>query len=115
MPIQYIQGYWYYGKITLKVVPPVFIPRIESHDIVHLCEKTLKNQKLLDQKRISFLEIGPGTGAISCYLLYRNKNMEGKAVEIYKKAYDLTKENAIRILGDNYSNKFQVKHNNFEN
>ena len=81
----------------------MFIPRIESHDIVHLCEKIVK-EKIEKSEKISFLEIGPGSGAISCYLLYRNKdqNMHGKAVEIYKRAYDLTKTNAEKILGKNY-------------
>ena len=40
--------------------------------------------------------------------------MEGKAVEIFRKAYNLTKINAVRILGQSFQDFFEVKNQSFE-
>lgn len=64
MPIQYIIGEWDFRNVTLKMQPPVFIPRPETEELVELilqqfdCKRTMR-----------FLEIGCGTGAISIALL----------------------------------------------
>lgn len=87
MPIQYIQGYWYYSEIILKVRPPVFIPRTESSEIVDICLNHLSSSEGLptnsqsgvihSQKTINFFEVGPGSGAISLLLLHRRSDLIG--------------------------------------
>lgn len=65
MPVQYIIGEWEFCDLVLKMVPPVFIPRPETEELVELilqqCDSNLT---------IRFLEIGCGSGAISLALLH---------------------------------------------
>lgn len=64
MPVQYIIREWDFCDLTLKMVPPVFIPRPETEQMIELiC------QKVEDELPIRFLEIGCGSGAISLALL----------------------------------------------
>lgn len=65
MPLQYILGEWDFHQITLKLVPPVFIPRPETEQLVELAIEKLKE---LEAPRV--LEIGCGSGAISLALLH---------------------------------------------
>ena len=64
MPVQYIIGQWDFRDITLKMMPPVFIPRPETEELVELIL-----QQVEPKEPIRFLEIGSGTGAISVSLL----------------------------------------------
>lgn len=65
MPIQYILGEWDFADLKLKVVPPVFIPRPETEELVELIL-----QQCDDKLSMRFLEVGSGTGAISLALLH---------------------------------------------
>lgn len=65
MPVQYILGEWDFHCLTLKVVPPVFIPRPETEQLVELAIRNLK-----DLEAPKVLEIGCGSGAISLALLH---------------------------------------------
>lgn len=64
MPIQYIIGQWEFRDMTLKMIPPVFIPRPETEELVELILMQVDANK-----PISFLELGCGSGAISLALL----------------------------------------------
>lgn len=88
MPIQYIIGEWDFYSMKLKMRPNVFIPRPETEGLVSM---------ILNENRLrsgSFLEIGPGTGAISIALLTNLSNFNGVAMERSKIAAKLTIENA---------------------
>lgn len=65
MPVQYICGEWDFCDLVLKIVPPVFIPRPETEELVELIL-----QQSDDKLTMRFLEIGSGTGAISLALLH---------------------------------------------
>lgn len=65
MPVQYIIGEWEFYNLELKTVPPVFIPRPETEELVELIL-----QQNDDKITIRFLEVGCGTGAISLALLH---------------------------------------------
>lgn len=65
MPIQYILGEWDFLDLTLKMVPPVFIPRSETEELVQLIL-----QQCDDKMTMRFLEIGVGSGAISLAMLH---------------------------------------------
>ena len=43
MPVQYIIGEWDFYNITLKLQPPVFIPRPETEQLVDLALQSLEN------------------------------------------------------------------------
>lgn len=64
IPVQYIIGEWNFKDLTLSMVPPVFIPRPETEELVNLI---LQQIDITDE--INFLEIGCGSGAISLALL----------------------------------------------
>lgn len=64
MPIQYVIGQWEFRDLTLKMIPPVFIPRPETEELVELIL-----QQVQINRNLKFLEIGCGTGAISLALL----------------------------------------------
>lgn len=65
MPIQYIIGEWDFCDLVLKMVPPVFIPRPETEELVELILQQVDNKITM-----RFLEVGCGSGAISLALLH---------------------------------------------
>lgn len=65
MPVQYIIREWDFCDIKLRVLPPVFIPRPETEELVELIL-----QQCDDKISMRFLEVGSGTGAISLALLH---------------------------------------------
>jgi release factor glutamine methyltransferase len=64
MPVQYIIGEWDFRDLKLKMIPPVFIPRPETEELVELIL-----QQMDEKNELEFLEIGCGSGAISLSLL----------------------------------------------
>ncbi|NXG39707.1 HEMK1 methyltransferase, partial [Dromaius novaehollandiae] len=106
MPVQYVLGEWDFQDLTLKMRPPVFIPRPETEDLVSLvveegsqkCEE--KNSGLLYPAAAPhpvILEIGCGSGAIALSLLCKLPQSRVIAVDKEKAAVDLTRENAQRL------------------
>lgn len=67
MPVQYIIGEWDFRDLTLKLVPPVFIPRPETEILVEILLKVISSVDGVD--KLDVLEIGCGSGAISLSLL----------------------------------------------
>ncbi|KAK8725160.1 hypothetical protein OTU49_010728 [Cherax quadricarinatus] len=70
MPLQYILGEWDFHSVTLKMRPPVFIPRPETEQLVELALECLQG---IHTPRV--LEIGCGSGAISLSLLHSINNL----------------------------------------
>ncbi|XP_062441708.1 MTRF1L release factor glutamine methyltransferase isoform X2 [Rhea pennata] len=106
MPVQYVLGEWDFQDLTLKMSPPVFIPRPETEDLVSLvveegsqkCEE--KNSGLLFPAAAPhpvILEIGCGSGAIALSLLCKLPQSQVIAVDKEKAAVDLTRDNAQRL------------------
>ncbi|CAL1536985.1 unnamed protein product [Lymnaea stagnalis] len=94
MPIQYIIGEWDFLDLTLKMRPPVLIPRPETEGLANLCMKTLSQKSPTSGM---FLEIGPGTGAVSLAMLNKFKKLTGVVVDISPVACSLTAENAALV------------------
>lgn len=92
MPLQYILGEWDFHNITLKVAPPVFIPRRETEGLVELAIGVLKE---MESPRV--LEIGCGSGAISLALLSAFPQVECVAVDQSRHAVRLTESNAVHL------------------
>ncbi|XP_046952746.1 MTRF1L release factor glutamine methyltransferase isoform X2 [Lynx rufus] len=71
MPVQYILGEWDFQGLSLKMAPPVFIPRPETEELVEwvLKEVTQSSCPMGAQGGPLILEVGCGSGAISLSLL----------------------------------------------
>uniref|UniRef100_A0A8C5NCZ6 peptide chain release factor N(5)-glutamine methyltransferase n=1 Tax=Gouania willdenowi TaxID=441366 RepID=A0A8C5NCZ6_GOUWI len=84
VPVQYVIEEWDFRDITLKMKPPVFIPRPETEVEEH-------------QSRLTFIEVGCGSGAISLSLLKSLPQLKAVALDQSVEAVDLTWENALRL------------------
>lgn len=69
-PVQYIVGGWDFRGLSLRLRPPVFIPRPETEQLVGLILASAGEES-------SFLEIGCGSGAISLSLLKELPQVRG--------------------------------------
>lgn len=71
MPVQYILGEWDFQGLSLKMVPPVFIPRPETEELVEwvLEEVAQRPHAVRAQDGPLILEVGCGSGAITLSLL----------------------------------------------
>ncbi|KOC61154.1 HemK methyltransferase family member 1 [Habropoda laboriosa] len=94
MPVQYIIQEWDFRDITLKLIPPVFIPRPETEMLVHYILKALNSS---ESKSHEILEIGCGSGAISLAIAHTNKTVNCIAIDSNLGACELTKENRDRL------------------
>ena len=92
VPIQYILEEAYFMGLKLKVRPGVFIPRPDTETLVEVSAKKLK--KHFPDKRISLLEIGVGSGAISVSLLTMLRNLDVVALDVSDDALAVAAENA---------------------
>ena len=104
MPVQYIIGEWDFRDITVKLVPPIFIPRPETEILVDFVLKRL-NSSQLDSCEI--LEIGCGSGAISLALAHACKKIKCTAIDASPYACDLTVTNRNNL---NLTNRITVIH-----
>ncbi|XP_061314269.1 MTRF1L release factor glutamine methyltransferase isoform X2 [Pezoporus flaviventris] len=105
MPVQYVLGEWDFRDLTLKMRPPVFIPRPETEDLVSL---VVEEESLMYKKNSGpcfpvsaphpvILEIGCGSGAIALSLLRKLPQSQVIAMDKEEAAVDLTRENAHRL------------------
>lgn len=94
MPVQYIIGEWDFRDITLKLVPPIFIPRPETEILVDF---VLKRLNYLQKEKQEILELGCGSGAISLAIAHSNKNVNCIAIDSNLQACELTKDNRDRL------------------
>ncbi|NXP02746.1 HEMK1 methyltransferase, partial [Thinocorus orbignyianus] len=117
MPVQYVLGEWDFQDLTLKMRPPVFIPRPETEDLISLVveeesRKCEKNSSLCFPFPVPhpvILEIGCGSGAIALSLLRKLPQSRVIAVDKEKAAVDLTRENAHRLQ---LQDRIHVLHHN---
>ncbi|EMP33899.1 HemK methyltransferase family member 1 [Chelonia mydas] len=105
MPVQYVLGEWDFWELTLKMRPPVFIPRPETEDLVSLVlEEEIQrsgspavnvgHQCPTVVSHPVILEIGCGSGAIALSLLSKLPTSQVIAVDKEEAAVNLTRENA---------------------
>ncbi|XP_077182053.1 MTRF1L release factor glutamine methyltransferase isoform X1 [Paroedura picta] len=102
MPVQYVLGEWDFQDLTLKMKPPVFIPRPETEELVSLVvndkyKKKLSSEYFKDSIGPVILEIGCGSGAIALSLLRKLPQSRVVAIDKLEAAVNLTKENAERL------------------
>ncbi|CAI5687501.1 MTRF1L release factor glutamine methyltransferase isoform X1 [Oreochromis niloticus] len=100
MPVQYVIEEWDFRDLTLKMRPPVFIPRPETEELVELVLNDLQMKTEMgvpDKMEPTCLEVGCGSGAISLSLLKTLPQLKGVALDQSQDAVDLTRENALRL------------------
>ncbi|CAL8337451.1 unnamed protein product [Lota lota] len=100
MPVQYVIEEWDFRDLTLKMRPPVFIPRPETEELVELVLADLQGKQdtgMHGERQLTCLEVGCGSGAITLSLLKGLPRLRAIALDQSKHAVDLTKENAVRL------------------
>ncbi|XP_007950205.2 MTRF1L release factor glutamine methyltransferase [Orycteropus afer afer] len=99
MPVQYILGEWDFQGLSLKMAPPVFIPRPETEELVDwVLEEVAQRPCAADtQGSPLILEVGCGSGAIALSLLSQLPQSRVIAVDKGEAAICLTHENAQRL------------------
>ncbi|KAM9226942.1 MTRF1L release factor glutamine methyltransferase [Leptosomus discolor] len=105
MPVQYVLGEWDFQDLTLKMRPPVFIPRPETEDLVSLvveeeswkCEKNSGLCFPVPVPHPVILEVGCGSGAVALSLLCKLPQSRVIATDKEEAAVVLTRENAHRL------------------
>ncbi|XP_031157427.1 MTRF1L release factor glutamine methyltransferase isoform X2 [Sander lucioperca] len=110
MPVQYVIEEWDFRDLTLKMRPPVFIPRPETEELVELVltdlEMKLGTGAGADTQH-TCLEVGCGSGAISLSLLKSLPQLKAIALDQSQDAVDLTGENALRL---GLQDRLQIHH-----
>ncbi|XP_034852795.1 MTRF1L release factor glutamine methyltransferase isoform X2 [Mirounga leonina] len=99
MPVQYILGEWDFQGLSLKMAPPVFIPRPETEELVEwVLEEVAQSPCTVGaQGGPLILEVGCGSGAIALSLLSQLPQSRVIAVDKGEAAICLTQENAQRL------------------
>ncbi|KAF7665709.1 hypothetical protein LDENG_00135140 [Lucifuga dentata] len=106
MPVQYVIEEWDFRDLTLKMRPPVFIPRPETEELVELVLTDLQ-MNLAAEAQQTCLEVGCGTGAVSLSLLKSLPQLKAVALDQSQDAVHLTRENAFRLR---LQDRLQVYH-----
>nr|XP_020644445.1 hemK methyltransferase family member 1 [Pogona vitticeps]XP_020644455.1 hemK methyltransferase family member 1 [Pogona vitticeps]XP_020644462.1 hemK methyltransferase family member 1 [Pogona vitticeps] len=118
MPVQYVLGEWDFQDLTLKMEPPVFIPRPETEELVSLAVDEERKKRLNSAGRRDpwpfppshgpvILEVGCGSGAIALSILKKLPHSRVIAIDKSEAAVNLTKENAERL---NLQDRISVLH-----
>ncbi|KAJ8257384.1 hypothetical protein GJAV_G00185030 [Gymnothorax javanicus] len=97
MPVQYVIEEWDFRDLTLKMRPPVFIPRPETEELVSLVLAGLQSKQRSTVTGLRCLELCCGSGAISLSLLHSLPQLSVVAVDKSQEALSLTRENALRL------------------
>ena len=91
-PLQYIIGETEFCDLKFKVNESTLIPRPETSELV---TKIVNGQQTTDNRQISILDIGTGSGCIAISLAKHIAGSKVYALDISEKALDTAKENAI--------------------
>ena len=92
IPIQYLSGTSYWRDLQLEVSNKVLIPRPETELIIEIISGKFKNK----DEKITFVDLGTGSGAIGIALAMLNPKWKGIATDIDK--------NIIEIASRNFAN-----------
>ena len=105
-PMAYILGEKEFWSKKFEVNKDTLIPRPETELLIEQLYKIYNN------KELSILDIGTGSGCIILSLLGSLKKSKGTGIDISKKAILMAKKNAVR---HNLNNRVNFLHKSFEN
>lgn len=91
-PLQYILGGTEFMSFPFEVQPGVFVPRPETEVLVERAEALLRAIPL--HRELSVLDLCCGSGIIGVSLARRIANLRVTAVDVSRKAIELTRHNA---------------------
>ncbi|OIJ11844.1 protein-(glutamine-N5) methyltransferase, release factor-specific [Anaerobacillus alkalilacustris] len=96
VPVQHITGFEdFYGR-KFTVNEHVLIPRPETEELVlGLLQRIDKH--FADQKRVSVVDVGTGSGAIAITLALENRKLDVTTVDISLAAINVAKQNAEKL------------------
>lgn len=100
-PVQYIVGDWDFHELTLRLSPPVLIPRPETEELVELVLASTRGPAAAAAaagRDFRILDVGCGSGAIGLALLRQLPNAECVGLDVSTEAIALSRLNA-RELG----------------
>ena len=89
IPIQYLSGFCYWRDLKLEVSNKVLIPRPETELIIEIVSEIFKDKK----EKITFADLGTGSGAISIALSLANPKWNGIATDIDKNTIEIASRN----------------------
>ncbi len=89
IPIQYLSGISFWRDLKLEVSNRVLIPRPETELFIDIVSGIFKNKA----EKITFVDLGTGSGAISIALALANPNWNGIATDIDKSAIEIAARN----------------------
>ncbi len=89
IPIQYLSGISYWRDLKLEVSNKVLIPRTETELLIEIISERFKNK----QEKITFVDLGTGSGAICIALALEYPNWRGFATDIDKNAIEIASRN----------------------
>ena len=93
-PLQYVTGEMAFRHINVSCTPEVLIPRPETELLV---EQALSHIDSLDKDTVNVLEVGCGSGCISCSIAYERSNTKVMATDISPYAISLTNKNIDKL------------------
>lgn len=94
LPVQYILGKWDFRGVSLRMCPPVFIPRPETEQLVDIVLSHIsKSSNSIEH----ILDIGCGTGAICLSLASSTSKVHYTAIDRNPVAVGLAQENSSRL------------------
>lgn len=95
-PLQYILGKTEFYGLPFLVDKNTLIPRPETEELVEwILNEIKKNRPKNQNKKLTVLDIGTGTGCISISLAKKLQNVKISAVDISTKALKIAKKNAV--------------------
>ncbi len=89
IPIQYLSGSSYWRDLKLEVSNKVLIPRTETELVIEIISERFKNK----EEKITFVDLGTGSGAIGIALALAYPNWNGLATDIDKNAVEIASRN----------------------
>ena len=92
-PIQYICGSTYWRNFKFELTKDVLIPRVETEQIVEIASNIFNSEN----KKITFADLGTGSGSIAISLAFENRNWKGLATDIDINAIQIAKKNHKKI------------------
>jgi release factor glutamine methyltransferase len=106
-PLQHILGNQFFFEHEYLVNDSTLIPRPETEILVQEAIHWLARK--FGNEPFKFIELGLGSGVISCEILAQFKNSRGMATEINPLAIALARQNLENILGDSFDERFQIE------
>ena len=107
-PIAYLTGKKYFWKSEFDISQNVLIPRPETELIIEQVLSIYKNKN-----KISFLEVGVGSGCILLSILKERKDFLGQGIDISGHSLKICKINAYKLGVKNRVKLFKSDIDNF--